>query len=66
MVSEYTGLNIREVNDLPYVLYYIYKRDAWIFNQRQSKEGQELLKELYLLQQNEADYEKISEVSIKH
>lgn len=65
MIANYTGLNMIEIKKLPHALYCLYRRDAWIYQQQQTEEGREFLKDLYTLQQSEADYDKINEVSIK-
>ncbi|KMT21598.1 hypothetical protein [Clostridium cylindrosporum] len=54
-ISDYTGLNFKEIESLTYVEYLLFKKDAWVFNLKQSENGQEFLKTLYRLRQTKAD-----------
>lgn len=54
-MSQYTGLNILEVEELDYFDYLSYRRDAFIFNMNQTQKGQEYLDNAYRLEQVEPD-----------
>lgn len=58
-ISDYTGLNILEVENLPYGRYLLYRRDTWINNLRQTEEGREILQNIWRLTQTKADYNAI-------
>ena len=45
--------------DLSYPLFLLYRKDAWIYNQRQTEDGKKFLKTLWRLQQTEADVQAI-------
>ncbi|MGL4452172.1 MAG: hypothetical protein ACRCX8_19555 [Sarcina sp.] len=63
-ISEYTGLNFLEIDNLAYWQYRLYRRDGWIAKQMESEQGREFLKDLKRLQQTNAD-EEIHRVSVK-
>lgn len=44
LVSEYTGFNLREVDELNYFVFCLYLRDAAIYRYMQTEKGQEYLK----------------------
>lgn len=50
MVSEYTGLNMLEVEDLNIVDYLVYRRDAFIYKLSQTEKGREYLNNAYRLE----------------
>jgi len=58
-IADYSGLTIKEVQDLPMSLFLLYRRDAWIRNNMKTKEGQEFLKALWRLNQTEPDLEAV-------
>ncbi|MEF9952639.1 MAG: hypothetical protein RSA01_00500 [Clostridium sp.] len=58
-ISDYTGLNFNEVKSLSYVEYLLYRREAWVFNLKQSEQGREFLKSLYRFSQTKADIKAI-------
>lgn len=58
-ISEYTGLNFKEINNLAYAEYMLYRRDAWLHNLKQDEKGKEFLKTIWRLQQVTADEEAI-------
>lgn len=60
-IQKYTGLNFLEIYNLPYVLYLLYRRDSWIFNNSQSEKGREFLKTIWRLNQTECDTKAIHE-----
>ena len=55
LVREYTGLNIIEVNQLNYIDYLVFRRDAFIHKLSQTEKGQEYLDNAYRLEQTEPD-----------
>lgn len=60
-ISRYTGLNFREVLSLPYSSFLLLNRESWIASYKTSKDGMEVLKTLWRLQQTEADEQAIRE-----
>lgn len=55
MVSEYTGLNMLEVEDLDYIDYLQLRRDAFIYRLSQSEKGLEYLDNAYRISQTRPD-----------
>ena len=55
MVSEYSGLNMIEVENLDIVAYLIYRRDAFIYKMSQTEKGREYLQNAYRLELIEPD-----------
>ena len=55
MVSQYTGLTILEVEDLDYIDYLRYRRDAFISRLSQTDKGLEYLDNAYRIEQTEPD-----------
>ena len=55
MVAEYTGLNMIEVENLDYMLYLLYRRDAFIYKLSQTEKGREYLNNAYRLEQTTPD-----------
>lgn len=55
MVSRYTGLNMLEVEDLDYILYLSYRRDAFIYQMSQTEKGREYLSNAYRMEQTKPD-----------
>lgn len=60
-ISEYTKLSFKEVLDLPYGAYLLYRKESWIASFQISEDGREFLKALWRLRQTEADEKAISE-----
>lgn len=60
-MSEYTGLNMLQVQELDYIEYLMYRRDAFIWRMSQSKEGTEYLDKAYRLEQTEPNREALRE-----
>lgn len=58
-ISDYSGLTFSEVMDLPFSLYLLYKKDAWVYNNKRSEQGKKFLKDVWRLQQTEPDYDAI-------
>ncbi|MGG7077383.1 hypothetical protein [Clostridium sardiniense] len=59
-ISEYTGLNFNEIHNLPYSLFLLYRKDAWLSGLKGTERGQEFLETLWGLTQTKADYEAIN------
>ncbi|NFI46627.1 hypothetical protein FDA77_00850 [Clostridium botulinum] len=59
VISEYCGLNFKEVLDLQYSDYLLYRKDSWLYNLKQNEQGREFLETLWRLQQTKADYQAI-------
>lgn len=57
LVAQYTGLNILQVEELDYLDYLIYRRDAFIQRMSQTEKGQEYLDNAYRLEQVKPDKE---------
>ena len=55
MVSEYTGLNMLEVENLDIVVYLSYRRDAFIYKMSQTEKGREYLSNAYRINQTTPD-----------
>lgn len=51
------GISLLEVEDLNYVDFLRYRRDAFIYNMSQTEKGQEYLDKAYRLEQTEPDKE---------
>lgn len=61
LVSSYTGLTFKEVAELNYLQYLVWRRDAFIYMLNQSDEGQEYLANAYRLEQTQPDRKKLRE-----
>ena len=59
LVSKYTGLNILQVEELDYIDYLIYRRDAFIHRMSQTEEGEKYLNNAYRLEQTKPDRESL-------
>lgn len=59
-VSDYSGVPLDKVLDLPYSVYKLYLRDSWIANMSRSEEGRKFLETCWRIGQTTAD-----EVAIK-
>lgn len=55
LVADYTGLNFKEIEELPLDTYLYLLRDAYIYKLSSSKEGLEYLENAYILTQTEPD-----------
>ena len=55
LVAQYTGLNILQVQDLDYLDYLIYRRDAFIYCMSQTEKGEEYLNNAWRLEQTKPD-----------
>ena len=58
-MSEYTGLSFLEVEELDYIQYLIWRRDAYIYMLNRTEEGQEYLDNAYRMEQTEPDRKKL-------
>lgn len=59
MVSQYLGISVLEVNQLNYIDYLFYRRDAFIYQMSQTEKGQEYLDNAYRLEQTAPDRKKL-------
>ena len=55
LVAQYTGLNILQVEELDYIDYLMYRRDAFIYRMSQSEEGEKYLNNAWRLEQTKPD-----------
>ena len=55
LVSVYTGLNFHQIQQLNYIEYLTYRRDAFITKLNGSEEGQEYLRNAWRMEQTEPD-----------
>lgn len=60
-VSDYCNISILEVDDLDYVEYLCYLRDARIYQLSQTQDGQEYLKNAWRINQVKPDRDKLRE-----
>lgn len=58
-IRNYSGLNFQEILDLPYSFYLLLNKESWIDSWRNAPEGPEFLKNLWRLQQTEADVQAV-------
>lgn len=58
-MSRYTGLNMLEVDNLDYIDYLQYRRDAFIYFLSQTEKGEEYLDNAYRLEQTSPDKESL-------
>ncbi len=61
LVAQYTGLNILEVEELDYIDYLTFRRDAFIYKMSKTDKGEEYLNNAYRLEQTKPDREKLRE-----
>lgn len=61
MVSNYTGYNFGECMELDFYTFAVLLKDAFIYQKRQTEEGQEYLEDCYLFNQTEPDVKKLRE-----
>lgn len=61
LVSKYTGLNQKEVLELPHDMFLLNMKYAFIEDKMSTEEGRDYLRKAYRLQQTEPDYEKLRE-----
>lgn len=63
MIASYTKMSFSEVMELPYSLFFLYRHDAFVHNNRQTDDGREFLKALWRLQQTEPDLDAIRKMT---
>ena len=61
LVSQYTGLNMLEVEGLDYIDYLIFRRDAFIYKMSKTDKGVEYLNNAWRLEQTKPDRKKLKE-----
>lgn len=59
MVSQYSGLNLIEVNQLDIFEYWVLRRDAWIDHLSQTEKGQEYLDNAWICEQTTPDRDRL-------
>ena len=59
LVAQYTGLNILQVEELDYIDYLMYRRDAFIYRMSQTDEGEKYLNNAWRLEQTKPDRESL-------
>lgn len=62
IVHEYTGLNFNEIEELEYIDYLQYRRDAFIHLCNKTEEGREYLENACTLTQTEPDRKRLREL----
>ncbi|RKI94374.1 hypothetical protein D7V94_01750 [Parablautia intestinalis] len=62
-MHEYTGLNVNEIEELEYIDYLQYRRDAFIHEMNKTEEGREYLENALMLTQTEPDREGLRRIS---
>ena len=62
LVHEYTGLNVNEIEELEYIDYLQYKRDAFITRMNQTEEGREYLENAKTLAQTQPDRQRLRQL----
>lgn len=65
-MSEYTGLNMLQVEELDYIDYLFYRRDAFIWKMSQSEKGVEYLDNAWRLEQTKPDRKRLRAKFSKH
>lgn len=55
IVSEYTGYSFREIENLDVIEYWLYLRDAVIYNCMKTEKGQEYLENCWRMEQTKPD-----------
>ena len=61
LVSDYTGLNFVQIEELPIDVYMLLMRDAFIYKQEKSEEGQKYLANCWRMEQTKPDRKKLRE-----
>lgn len=60
-VSEYCGISMLDVEELDILQYYVYLRDARIYNLSQTEDGQEYLANAWRINQTAPERKKLRE-----
>lgn len=55
LTAQYLGISVVAVDDLNYIDYLVYRRDAFIYQMSQTEKGQEYLDNAYRLEQTAPD-----------
>lgn len=55
IVSEYTGLNFLQLEEVSYLRYLQWRRDAYIYRLNQTEEGREYLDNAWRMEQSKPD-----------
>lgn len=66
MICEYTGFNFKEVEELECFEYWLYLRDAFIYNKSSYKEGREYLEKCWFLNQDKQDRNTLRKMFARH
>ena len=61
-MHEYTGLNVNEIEELEYIDFLQYRRDAFIHLLNQTEAGREYLENAHTLTQTEPDRKRLREL----
>lgn len=61
LVRDYTGLSFVEIEELDYIDYLLYQRDAFIYKMQQTESGREYLENAWRLQQTEPEKDRLRE-----
>ena len=56
---EYTGLNLYEIQEFDLDVYLFYMREAFIYNNNQTKEGREYLENCWRMEQTKPERKKL-------
>lgn len=57
LVARYVGISMLEVEELDYIEYLTYRRDAFIYRMNQTEKGREYLDKAWRLEQDKPDRE---------
>ena len=60
-MAEYTGLNMLQVEELDWLQYLQYRRDAFIYRLNQTEKGTEYLNNAWRLEQTDPERDKLRE-----
>lgn len=61
MVSDYTGINFLELENIPVDVYKALVRDAFIHGMQQTEQGRDYLDKCWIMQQTSPDRKKLRE-----
>ena len=59
MTAEYLGVSVPEIENLDYIEYLVYRRDAFIYSLNQTESGREYLDNAYRIQLTEPDRKRL-------
>ncbi len=59
LISEYTGLNFIQIDELNIIEFWAYLRDSIIYKYNQTKKGQEYLEKCWIMEQTQPDRESL-------